>query len=441
MGISPRAEGMTCNCPLVAAASAPLLPLLAHKHCAQALDLAEGKIQGDIGGRWHIHHRPHSTFGEDAAEKRALAIAENGKLGDVGGRWQIHHHPHVIAGSDKAEEKALALASGEMRSDIGGRWVVHQHPHSTSGNDEHEKRALLLAEGKMTYHPQPHPHAATAPNSLTEDSALKLAEGKEGAHARQAIAAGHATAIAKHDEGPVTIESKWGPLSAARNWHTARQQQLRAIEEQRRNMHFDKSVSPREVSALLRRAAHMTGMHEKKQSPLVQLSQVQELNAIENKEAKVQRSMELSGMPAHSLSPLGSTNEKHWSHATRGRRDRAQSARESMALKLAEEPSAPVGMTQVKHARTRARAAGVQRHKGGKDYYHQAAFEEEAIREKKASLAKKQAELKRILAVKHEAAKAHQALRGMDVLAHGAQRALDDDMVSPNAVRRGFFGL
>jgi len=323
-----------------------------------------------------------------------------------------------------------------MRSDIGGRWAVHHHPHSTAGNDEHEKRALLLAEGKMTYHPHPHPHHA-ARNSPAEERALKLAEGKEGVHARKAIAAGHATAIAKKDE-PVMIESKWGPLVAAR---AARQQQLRVIEEHRRNMHFDKSVSPREVGALLRRAAHMTRMHEKKESPLVQLNQMQELNAIEKKESKMQRAMELSAQPSHSLSPMGSTNEQHWRHEARGRSD--QSKRESLALKLAEEPSAPVGMAQVEHVRARKSAAHGRASvkKGAKNYYHQAAFEEQAIREKKASLAKKQAELKRILAVKHEAAKAQQALRGMDVLAHGAQKALDDDMVSANAVRRGFFGL
>ena len=76
-----------------------------------------------------------------------------------------------------------------------------------------------------------------------------------------------------------------------------------------------------------------------------------------------------------------------------------------------------------------------------RDLYHTAAFEEEAIAEKKKALAQKQARLKKILARKREAAKMHQALRGVDVLAHGAQRAMGDDMVSATAIRRGWLGL
>ena len=76
-----------------------------------------------------------------------------------------------------------------------------------------------------------------------------------------------------------------------------------------------------------------------------------------------------------------------------------------------------------------------------RDLYHEAAFEEEAIAEKKTTLAKKQERLKRLLARQHETAKVHQALRGVDVLAHGAQRALGDDMVSATAIRRGWLGL
>ena len=58
-------------------------------------------------------------------------------------------------------------------------------------------------------------------------------------------------------------------------------------------MHFDKGVSAGEMKTLLARAARMTGaMHEKKESPLVQLNQIQELNAIEKKEAHLQHAME-----------------------------------------------------------------------------------------------------------------------------------------------------
>ena len=76
-----------------------------------------------------------------------------------------------------------------------------------------------------------------------------------------------------------------------------------------------------------------------------------------------------------------------------------------------------------------------------RDLFHEAAFEEEAIAEKKKALAKKQARLNKLLARKREAAKMHQALRGVDVLAHGAQRAMGDDMVSASAIRRGWLGL
>ena len=70
-------------------------------------------------------------------------------------------------------------------------------------------------------------------------------------------------------------------------------QLLRSIEARRPNMHFDKGVSAREVKTLLSRAERMTsGMHEKKESPLVQLNQIQELNAIEKKEAHLQHAME-----------------------------------------------------------------------------------------------------------------------------------------------------
>ena len=142
---------------------------------------------------------------------QALALAEGKLRGDVGGRWHVHHHPHATRGRDAAEERALALAEGEVHGDVGGRWHVHQHPHSIAGSDEHEKRALALAEGKVHPHPYGRAHAA-ARNGAAEERALRLAEGKEGASARKSIAAGHATAIAKHEEEPVTIQTKWGPL-------------------------------------------------------------------------------------------------------------------------------------------------------------------------------------------------------------------------------------
>ena len=212
----------------------------------QALELAEGKVHGDMGGRWKVHHHPHSIAGDDIAEKRALALAEGKVRSDEKGRWQIHHHPHSIAGDDAKEKRALELAEGKVRSDEGGRWRIHHHPHAIAGNNEHEKRALAIAEGKLRYHPNPYAHAhARARNSASEEKALRMAEGKESASVRKSIAAGHATAIAKHDDEPVTIQSKWGPLSAAR---AARQQQLRSIEAREPNMHFDKGVSPSEVN-------------------------------------------------------------------------------------------------------------------------------------------------------------------------------------------------
>lgn len=195
----------------------------------------------------------------------------------------------------------------------------HSHkPHSIAGNNEHEKRALELAEGKLHYHPLPH---AVAGNSAEEKRALALAEGKESKKARSSIAAGHTIAIAKLDEDEVTVQTKWGPLSAAR---AGRQTQLRAIEAHTPNMHFDKGVSPRKVEALLERAKHMAGerfplrrMHVKRESPLVQLNQVQELNAIEKKMGHEQRAMELAIQPS---APLSSAHARDWRHAARGRR-------------------------------------------------------------------------------------------------------------------------
>jgi len=279
-------------------------------HEQKALDLASGKVRGDIGGRWIVHESPHSTAGMDAAEKRALALAEGRKAGDAGGHWFVHHHPHVTAGNDRAEDKALALAEGKTRGDVGGRWVLHRAPHSVAGNDEQEKRALALAEGKV--HPHPYGHFARAAHpvsgsSAEEKRALALAEGKESDKVREAIAQGHATAVAKHDGDKVTIQTKWGPLSAARGAGSARQQQLRSIEARMPNVHFDRGVSPRKVQTLLRRAERMTGarfgLHEKQQSPLVQLNQIQELNAIEKKEARMQRAMQVTPRSPAKKSP------------------------------------------------------------------------------------------------------------------------------------------
>jgi len=331
---------------------------------------------------------------------------------------------------------------------------MHRAPHSVAGNDEQEKRALALAEGKV--HPHPYGHVARAARPVSgstaeEKRALALAEGKESDTVRESIAEGHATAVAKHDEDKVTIQTKWGPLSAARGAGSARQQQLRSIEAHMPNVHFDRGVSAGKVQTLLKRAERMTGehfgmqrMHEKKQSPLVQLNQIQELNAIEKKEARMQHAMQLGLKPAHPLGPAGSTRAHGWRRAARGRRESAEAKREALALKLAEEPSAPTGMQGGKRAAHMHRARKAAMHpkaRAGKDYYHQAAFEEKAITERRAELAAKQRELKEVLARKHAAAKARQALRGVDVLAHGAQRALSDDMVSASAVRRGWLGL
>ena len=41
----------------------------------QALDLASGKLRGDIGGHWVEHHSPKSIAGNDAHELKALALA------------------------------------------------------------------------------------------------------------------------------------------------------------------------------------------------------------------------------------------------------------------------------------------------------------------------------------------------------------------------------
>ena len=282
-------------------------------YVCQALDLASGKVHGDIGGRWIVHHHPHSTAGSDKAEERALALAEGRAAGDVGGQWIVHHQPHVTSGSDRAEEKALALAEGKLHGDVGGRWKVHEVPHSVAGNDEQEKRALALAEGKVHPHPYgrtAHGARAVAGNSAEERRALALAEGTESDRVRESIAKGHATAVAKHDEeDTVTIQTKWGPLSAARGAGSARQQQLRSIEARMPNVHFDKGVSPKRVKALLRRAEHMTGerfgIHQKKESPLVQLNQIGELNAIEKNEARMQHAMQMGLAPAHPLGPAG----------------------------------------------------------------------------------------------------------------------------------------
>ena len=70
---------------------------------------------------------------------------------------------------------------------------------------------------------------------------------------------------------------------------------------------------------------------------------------------------------------------------------------------------------------------------------------EQVLAERDAVLARKQARLKILLARQQRnaaaSAKAHQALRGLDVLTHGAQRALSDRMVSASAIRRGWLGL
>jgi len=180
------------------------------RRAPQALALAEGKLRGDVGGRWHVHHHPHATAGADAAEERALALAEGKLHGDVGGRWHVHHHPHATRGRDAAEERALALAEGEVHGDVGGRWHVHQHPHSIAGSDEHEKRALALAEGKVHPHPYGRAHAA-ARNGAAEERALRLAEGKEGASARKSIAAGHATGHCQARGGACDHPDQVGP--------------------------------------------------------------------------------------------------------------------------------------------------------------------------------------------------------------------------------------
>ena len=101
------------------------------------------------------------------------------------------------------EAGALALAEGKVRGDIGGRWKIHEQPHSVAGNDDGEK------------------------------GALRLAEGMEGTREKAQIAAGHATAIAaresKRRDERVTIQSKWGPLSAAHGGRRVREQQLRLL--------------------------------------------------------------------------------------------------------------------------------------------------------------------------------------------------------------------
>lgn len=89
------------------------------------------------------------------------------------------------------------------------------------------------------------------------------------------------------------------------------------------------------------------------------------------------------------------------------------------------------GSVQTQHADTRI----------CRNQYHDAAFQEEEMAQKKAAMFKKEERLQRLLARQREAAKMHQALRGVDVLATGAQRALGDDMVSATAIRRGWLGL
>ena len=54
--------------------------------------------------------------------------------------------------------------------------------------------------------------------------------------------------------------------------------------------------------------------------------------------------MQMGLKPAHALSPAGSAREHDWRRAARGRRQSAAAEREALALKLAEEPSAPTGM-------------------------------------------------------------------------------------------------
>ena len=298
---------------------------------------------------------------------------------------------------------------------------------------------------------------------------MALAEGTEGRSIKRQIAAGHATAIAKRDEA---AEGERG-TSRTRARRSGRQQQLAA------NVHIDRGVSPQKVKTLLQRAARMTSskalVGEEPEHPLVQDNQIQELNAIEAHMGREQRALELAAGPSVPLGTTGPASETLAAsplppQATRGRRTAGASRRrrnagsEALALKLAAGPSVPLGLTEpASEARLsrglrggRAAAAAGAGHVlnsavgGHKDTHRDSESQVSAdptLAENRAALARKQARLKtlrarqRVAAAARAAAKAQQALRGLDVLAHTAQNALGDDMVSATAIRRGWLGL
>lgn len=299
---------------------------------------------------------------------------------------------------------------------------------------------------------------------------MALAEGTEGRSIKRQIAAGHATAIAKRDEA---AEGERG-TSRTRARRSGRQQQLAA------NVHIDRGVSPQKVKTLLQRAARMTSskalVGEEPEHPLVQDNQIQELNAIEAHMRREQRALELAAGPSVPLGTTGPASESLAAspsppQATRGRRTagasrrRRNAGREALALKLAAGPSVPLGLTEpaseahlsrgLRGGRATAAAAGaghvLNTAVGGhKDTHRDSESQVSADpprAENQAALARKQARLKtlrarqRVAAAARAAANAQQALRGLDVLAHTAQNALGDDMVSATAIRRGWLGL
>ena len=298
---------------------------------------------------------------------------------------------------------------------------------------------------------------------------MALAEGTEGGSIKRQIAAGHATAIAKRDEA---AEGERG-TTRMRARRSGRQQQLAA------NVHIDRGVSPQKVKTLLQRAARMTSpkalVGEDPEHPLVQDNQIQELNAIEAHMGREQRALELAAGPSVPLGTTGPASETLAAsplppQATRGRRTAGASRRrrnagsEALALKLAAGPSVPLGWTEpASEAHLsrglrggRAAAAAGAGHVlnsavgGHKDTHRDSESQVSAdptLAKNRAALARKQARLKtlrarqRVAAAARAAAKAQQALRGLDVLAHTAQNALGDDMVSATAIRRGWLGL